>query len=107
MALLPLLLTPLAPLLLVLRLPLPTLLRWLAKLLPRLATLPRLLAMPLPTLLRMLPRKCNLGLRAQGSGARGATFAPLFFAPIMAPDPGPRLRPPNRAPIFAIRPGAA
>lgn len=85
MALLPLLLTPLARLLLVLRLLLPTLVRWLATLLPRLAMLPGLLAMPLPTLLRMLPRKCNLGLRAQGSGARGGTFAPLFFAP----DPCP------------------
>lgn len=81
MALLPLLLTPLAPLLLVLRLPLPMLLLQLATLLPRLAMLPRLLAMPLPKLLRMLPRKCNLCLRAQGSGARGATFAPLFLWP--------------------------
>ena len=89
MALLPLLLTPLAPLLLALRLLLPTLLLQLATLLRRLAMPPRLLAMPLPTLLRMLPRKCNLGLRAQGSGARGATFAPIFFAPFLGPDPCP------------------
>ena len=76
MALLLSLLTPLALLQWALR---PLLLQ-LVTLLRRLAMLPRLLATPLPTLLRMLPRKCNLGLRAQGSGARGATFAPLFFA---------------------------
>ena len=85
MALLLLLSTPLAPLLLVLRLLLPTLVRWLATLLPRLAMLPRLLATPLPMLLRMLPEKCKLCLWAQGSGARGITFAPLFCAPVLGP----------------------